>query len=176
MSSRNVAVASLVVLPGMAVGAAGLGAVDGLRRSRAALGIVAVCVVAGCVLGVSALDGPRHPAAPLPGAGGHLARGARAASTTGWSRPTTSATTSRPATAPAAYVFIDDRVDMYPAAVVDDSLVLLRAEPGWQEALDRYEPGAVLWPKDKPLTPLLRASDAWRPVYEDADWMVFEPA
>ena len=175
MSSRNVAVASLVLLPGMAVGAAGLGAVDGLRRSRAALGIVAVCVVAGCVLGVSALTGPDTELRPYPEqavtwleehdriddrliapdyVGNYLeARyGARGA------------------------VFIDDRVDMYPAAVVDDSLVLLRAEPGWQEALDRYEPGAILWPEDKPLTPLLRASDAWRPVYEDTDWVVFEPA
>jgi hypothetical protein len=173
MSSRNVAVASLVVLPGMAVGAAGLGAVDGLRRSRAALGIVAVCVVAGCVLGVSALTGSDTQLRPYPEqavtwleehdriddrlitpdyVGNYLeARyGARGA------------------------VFIDDRVDMYPASVVDDSLVLLRAEPGWQAALDRYEPGAVLWPKDKPLTPLLERSTEWRPVYEDADWTVFE--
>ena len=132
MSSRNVAVASLVLLPGMAVGAAGIGAVDGLRRSRAALGIVAVCVVAGCVLGVSALTGPDTQLRPYPEqavtwleehdriddrliapdyVGNYLeARyGARRA------------------------VFIDDRVDMYPAAVVDDSLVLLRAEPGWQD-------------------------------------------
>ena len=45
--------------------------------------IVAVCVVAGCVLGVSALTGPDTQLRRLPGAGGHLARGATAASTTG---------------------------------------------------------------------------------------------
>jgi hypothetical protein len=172
MSARNLAVASIVLLPGMAAGAVGVGTLDGLRRSRAALGAVAACVVAGCVLGVAALGGADarlddypeeavtwlqenglledHVVAP-DYVGNYLeARyGAR------------------------QLVFVDDRVDMYPEDVIDDWVVLLRARPGWEAVLDRYDAGAVLWPKDKPLTPLLRRSGEWEPAYRDADWIVW---
>ena len=174
MSPRNVAVASIVLLPGMAICATGLGSVDGRRRSQAALAGVAVCVVAGLVLGVSALTGPDAQLRPYPEQAvtwlddqGRLEDRLVAPDYVG--------NYLEARYGARGDVFIDDRVDMYPAAVVDDSLTLLRAEPGWQEALARYEPGAVLWPKDKPLTDLLEQSPDWRPVYEDADWTVFEP-
>jgi hypothetical protein len=174
MSSRNVAVASLVLLPGMAICATGLGSVDGRRRSQAALAGIAVCVVAGLVLGVSALTGSDAQLRPYPEQAvtwlddhGRLEDRLVAPDYVG--------NYLEARYGARGDVFIDDRVDMYPAAVVDDSLTLLRAEPGWQEALARYEPGAVLWPKDKPLTDLLEQSPDWRPVYEDADWTVFEP-
>ena len=37
------------------------------------------------------------------------------------------------------------------------SLTPPRVEPGWQDVLTRHRAGVVLWPKDKPLTPLLQA-------------------
>ena len=140
MSSRNVAVASLVILPGMAAVRPASARSTGCAAPGPRSASSAVCVVAGCVLGVSALTGPDTQLRPYPEqavtwleehgrlddrlvapdyVGNYLeARyGARGA------------------------VFIDDRVDMYPASVVDDSLVLLRAEPGWQEVLDRYDAG-----------------------------------
>jgi hypothetical protein len=68
---------------------------------------------------------------------------------------------------------VDDRVDMYPPDLVDDSLTLVRARPGWAEVLERHRAGAVLWPREDPLTAKLRASDTWRVAYRDADWQIW---
>jgi hypothetical protein len=71
-----------------------------------------------------------------------------------------------------AGAFIDDRVDMYPAEVVEDYVVLLRG--GDQQAvLDRWLPDVVLWPADAPLRHWLQASEAWDLVVDDGDHVVF---
>jgi hypothetical protein len=172
MSARNVAVASLVVVPGMALGAAGLGTVDGLRRSRGALAAIAVCVVAGCVFGVAALSGPdarldAYPEQAVTWLEGQGLLGDHVVT------PDYVGNYLEARFGPRGYVFVDDRVDMYPPAVVDDSLTLLRGRAGWPQVLDRYEAGAVLWPKGKPLTKELRASAAWVVSYQDEAWIVF---
>jgi hypothetical protein len=72
-----------------------------------------------------------------------------------------------------ARVFIDDRVDMYPAEVVDDYIRLLRGRPGSRQVLERRDVDAVLWERDRPLSTILAADAAWRRVYRDDDWVVF---
>lgn len=71
-----------------------------------------------------------------------------------------------------ARVFVDDRVELFPLDVLDDYAVLVAAEEGWDEALRRYEPAAVLWQRDQPLTQLLRLSEDFRIAYEDDRWVV----
>ncbi len=172
MSARNVAVASLIAVPGMAVGAAGLGSIDGLRRSRGALGAIAVCVVAGCVFGVASLTGPDAELNAYPEdavtwleSQGLLDDHLVARDYVG--------NYLEARYGPQQLVFIDDRVDMFPEQVVQDSVVLLRAGPRWEQVLDRYEAGAVLWRTDEDLAGELRASPHWQPAYEDATWTVF---
>jgi hypothetical protein len=72
-------------------------------------------------------------------------------------------------------VFIDDRIEVYPDAVVQDSLTLLRAEPGWRSVLTRWDASAVLWRSDAPLSSVLRESTGWRLAYADPGWTVFVP-
>jgi hypothetical protein len=172
MSSRNAAPASIVLIPGMAAGAVGLGTVDGLRRSRAALGVIAVCVVAGCIFAVAALTGPatRLDAYPEDAVTWIDEQGLLADHLVA---PDYVGNYLEARYGPRHQVFIDDRVDMYPAAVVDDSLALVHADDDWSAVLDRYRAGAVLWRRDKPLAAKLKASDGWRIAYQDEDWFVF---
>jgi hypothetical protein len=73
-------------------------------------------------------------------------------------------------------VFMDDRIEVIPPEVVADHRLLLRGEPGWDEALERYEPDAVLWEVDSALAQLLERDDDWTITYEDDDWLVAVPA
>ena len=70
-------------------------------------------------------------------------------------------------------VFIDDRVDMYPARVSRDYRTLLAARPGALQVLDRHRVDVVLWDREYPLTALLEQTDHWRQVFSDDDWLVF---
>lgn len=72
--------------------------------------------------------------------------------------------------------FVDDRVDMYPLAVSRDYLTLLDGRPGALRVLDRYRVDTVLWERDEPLVPLLRASGGWTETAMDGDYVVLERA
>ena len=72
-----------------------------------------------------------------------------------------------------AGVFIDDRYDMYPAAVSLDYLTLLRANPGTAEVLDRRQVDAVLWERSRPLVPAL-VDRGWREVAGDGRWVLLD--
>ena len=122
---RNVAVASIVIVPGMAYGLAGLGSITGTeRRGKGAVAALAVIAVLGRLPG-----GQRHsrtglrPARPTPST---RWRGPR---TAGWMIPTVNTATQETVGNAVelfrgrdARAYIDDRVDMYPAEVVDDFL------------------------------------------------------
>ncbi len=71
-----------------------------------------------------------------------------------------------------AAVFVDDRVDMLPEAVVRDGLVLLRGQPGWDEVLERYDLDVVVWDRSRPLGAVLAADPRWRLVFSDTQWFV----
>lgn len=69
-------------------------------------------------------------------------------------------------------VFIDDRVDMFPAAFFDDYLTLGRAQPGWDQVLGRYDIEMVVWSRTEPLSAVLVSSPAWSVVFTDTQWIV----
>ena len=72
-----------------------------------------------------------------------------------------------------AKVFIDDRYDMFPAAVSRDYRHLLNGRPGWQAILDTRRIDVVLWDEELPLTSLLKANGRWLQIYAKDDWVVF---
>lgn len=74
---------------------------------------------------------------------------------------------------PQVKVFIDDRVDMYPAAVSRDYRTLLTGGPGALGTLDRHRIDVVLWDRELPLAGLLEASGQWQEVFGEGDWRVF---
>lgn len=77
-------------------------------------------------------------------------------------------------------VFIDDRVDMFPASVVNDERTLLKASKDWQEPLDRWHIDTILWDSDDPLATVLAESPKWKRVGSFTErgsktkWEVFE--
>lgn len=174
---RNVAVASLVFVPGMAYGMAGLGSITGReRRGRGAVVAVAVLAVASLLLVVNATREPTYDLRTYPVDA--LAWTQQA----GWLTPTVNVATQETVgnlleleRGTDARAYIDDRVDMYPAGVVDDFLLVLRGRPGWQRVLDDDQDDqvdVVIWEADQPLVSLLAADDAWRIPYLDGRFVV----
>ncbi len=72
-------------------------------------------------------------------------------------------------------VVIDDRHDLYGSGRIRQYLILTRAEPGWQGALEQWKIRTALLPSDSTLANLLRElPQDWRVAYEDKVAVVFE--
>jgi hypothetical protein len=173
LGQRNIPVAGLVLVPGMARGLAGLGSIRGDQRSPvSAVVLVAVLVVGALVVQVTlakpAFDlrtYPERPVAWLDAHGLHRSDLPMATSdTTGNYLELVYGARAR--------AFIDDRIDMYPTSVVDDYLVLEHGLPDWERVLDRRGVDLVLWDRANPLTALMAGSSRWRTLYQDADWTI----
>jgi hypothetical protein len=68
---------------------------------------------------------------------------------------------------PRQHVFLDDRFDMYPRAVITDYLDISGTTTRWEKLLDKYHVDAVLVRKGSPLAVLLAASTHWRRTHID---------
>lgn len=71
-------------------------------------------------------------------------------------------------------VFIDDRYDMYPVAVAQDSLSLLHMTGSPVTIADRYSADVVLWPVGKALAYYLEDNASFRRVWSDGEWIVYQ--
>ncbi len=69
-------------------------------------------------------------------------------------------------------VFIDGRTDLYNDEVINQWLLVVGAEPGWQDVLDRWQVRLILL---EPGTPLIRHLEnaGWQVTYEDEIAVVF---
>ncbi len=176
IASRNIAVASIVLVPGMAIGARGLGSLTGAVRTRAtAVGLGVVCAlgvwVAASGLRAEAYDLDRFPvdAVAWMGENDLLEPDQRRLV------PDVAGNYLELVLGEGASVSQDDRVDMFPRGVVEDYVALLRGHPAWDEVLARWRPDAVLWRRDDPLASLLLETSAYRLGYTDDSWVVFTP-
>lgn len=70
---------------------------------------------------------------------------------------------------PQARVFIDGRIDFFPASVWRDYLLVGHADPGWEEVLSRDDITWVIWSKElsSRLPSILIQTPLWEKVYED---------
>jgi hypothetical protein len=74
---------------------------------------------------------------------------------------------------PGRSVFYDDRFDMFPTVVTDDVVALTQGAPSALHVLDRRHIDLVLWRRALPLTQILRASPAWRVLFNrDEQWVL----
>jgi len=177
LSARNIAPASLVLVPGMALAVGRAGALDARQRARA-FTVATVAVVALAVpLSALGLGGPAAQLGPYPidavawlDDQGQIDPDVRLM-TTDYVANFLEARYGPDD----VQVFIDDRVDMFPIRVSRDYTSLLAGEPGWDRILDRYGAEVVLWPADRPLAALMVASPEWRLVHRDDDWVVAVP-
>ena len=170
VAQRNIPSASFVLLVITAAGLPQIGRLEVATVPRLARPIAVVSVGLVLFAGVTALrepdlDLPTYPVdalafvAPAVEAGGRLFTD----ETTG-----NLITLVEGARWPIA---LDDRIDMYPAAVVDDYLTVLRAEEGWDAVLEGWEVDLVVWETSRPLVPELATSDEWQIVYTDGAWL-----
>jgi hypothetical protein len=176
LGARNVVIASIVFVPGLARGLAGIGTVTGDERRPIFRPMAAALALAGVLAAVVAASGPvynfdSYPVAAVTWAEqeGLLRAGTRVVS----QDYVGNYLEARFGTA--VKVFMDDRYDMFPETVVNDFLTLNSGAPGWQEVLDRNQASAVLWAVDKPLGQLLAVSPQWRVVYTDEKFLIAEP-
>jgi hypothetical protein len=176
LGSRNVVVASLVLTPGLATAAAGLGSIRGEERKPIFRVLLVVLVALGLLASAGRLGGQTvrlrpYPVAAVTWAGEQGALGADARVVTqdfvGNYLEARLGTTLR--------TFIDDRYDMYPSDVVDDYSTLLKGTTGWQDVLTKWSATSVLWERGQPLAELLMVSPAWHIVYSDELYVIAEP-
>lgn len=64
-------------------------------------------------------------------------------------------------------VFIDGQTDFYGEALTREYLVVLAAEPGWNDVLRKYDVQWTITPHWIPLTSVLALDPHWEPEYED---------
>ena len=69
---------------------------------------------------------------------------------------------------PEREVVLDDRHDLYGSDRIQEYLILVQAEPGWENVLERWQIKIALLPAQSTLANLLRElPEQWRPVYQD---------
>jgi hypothetical protein len=76
---------------------------------------------------------------------------------------------------PQRQVVVDDRHDLYGSDRVREVLILMQAEPGWRDILDKWHLQTLLLPADSTLANLLlELPQDWRVTYQDKVSVLFE--
>lgn len=173
LGSRNVALASIVLVPGMANGFNGIGVLDGHERGKGVVAALGSLMVAGLLLARSTLMVPGYDFAEFP------VDATSFISQTGWHSPevriASQETVGNYLTlvyGKDARVFFDDRVDMYPEPVMDDFMALYRGQSAWRGVLEENGVDVIIWDSSANLSLLLREDPSWRVVYDDQRWIV----
>jgi hypothetical protein len=174
-AARNIPVAALVLVPGMARGAEGLGSLTGDIRSRVtAVFAVVVLVLGGWAL-VLRLQEPDLELGDFPvDAVAWLDQQGLFGPDTRRVAPDYVGNYTELLLGDRAAVFGDDRVDMFPPEVVDDEVTLLKGGATWRQVLDRWDADVVLWTRGSQLDLLLASDDDWRLGYADQQWVVYQ--
>ena len=165
---RNIPLAALVLVPGMSLGLAGIGRLDGRERGPVPGVLTAVAVVMTLVILSNQFARPAFDLSSYPTDGlvwldqnGQIDPERRVATedTTGNVIELVFGTRAR--------VFFDDRFDMYPQDVADDYLTVHRLKPDWQDALADQGIERLLWTQSSPLAVAVRDSPDWHIEYQD---------
>ncbi len=174
VSARNLPVAALLLLPLTAEGLAG-GGPDVPDRFRRAASVLAVALVA--VGAVVATSDPGFDEARYPVEAARSLQGRDLGPTDAtWVTQDFVGNWLALRDGAQHQVFIDDRFELVPDAVIDHYRLLLEGRPGWEEALEAYDPDVVVWERDSPLAELLAASDCWELVHRDERFVAAVPA
>jgi hypothetical protein len=76
---------------------------------------------------------------------------------------------------PSLPMFVDPRVELFPAPVWTDFFLIADAAPGWQDALDRWDVDVVVAAADRDaaLIDAIGVDPGWRRAYRDGDGAIF---
>ena len=175
LGSRNVVVASVVLIPVLAMELKGLGSLPSSTRKPVYGVAVAVIAAASVGLLVLGLAGPSYDLTSYPVSSitwlqdrGLLASPHRVAALDITGNYLEYRYRDK------VKVFVDDRLDMFPPDVVKGERTLMNGGPDWEKVLDRYKIDTVVWDDNLPLSSLLRLSPHWKLVHRDKTWNVFQ--
>jgi hypothetical protein len=72
-------------------------------------------------------------------------------------------------------VFVDPRIEMFPAKVWDDYWAISTAQPNWEQLLDQYQVNTLMLEQEKQalLVTAARSSPNWKEVYAGKDAVIF---
>ncbi|MBA3403238.1 MAG: hypothetical protein H0U13_00935, partial [Gemmatimonadaceae bacterium] len=71
-------------------------------------------------------------------------------------------------------VFIDGRNDMYPEAILEAYSAIRSADPGWENIVDRYDAGWLLFPPEAAITRGPARVAGWCEAFRDEDQVLLE--
>lgn len=173
VAQRNIVMAVMVLVPVIAAAAPSVGTLTSSDRPRIGWALTTAGVALSLIVVVSTLAEPVTALDPYP---------ERAVAWVGTTDPDGDAgrlaapdfvgNLFEALDGPTGDVFVDDRVDMFPAEFFFDSRALARAEPRWSDVLDDYRINVALWPRSSAVTSLFAQSDVWRVVFADLDSVV----
>jgi hypothetical protein len=176
LGARNIVVASIVFIPGLARGLADLGEITGdNRRSThraAAITLTVIALLSMIVAGTG----------PVYNFNGYPVAAVTWASRNGMLGPDSRVVARdfvgnyvEARYGPDVKVFLDDRFDMFPVPVLEDHNSLIQGQPSWDTILQKYNPTAVMWAPNEALGQFLASSDRWRVVYTDQEFLIAVP-
>ncbi len=178
-ATRNIAQASLIMVPAMAAAAYGLGAIDSERRLPILRPVRTALIVLGVlVFGVglsmpdtNLVDYPVESVAWMRDEG-LLDRGDRVVS-----RDFVGNYLEVRYGPEKVQTYIDDRVDMFPIEVIADYTTLIDPDGDYAPVLERAGATAVLWDRDSDLGRWLEdPANGWTVVHREEQWLVAVPA
>ena len=173
-AARNIPVAALVLVPGIAIGADGLGSLTGELRTRVTAVLAVLVIAIGGIALVQRLQQPDLDLRDYPvDAVAWLDQQGLLTPETHRVAPDLVGNYLELVLGDRASVFSDDRVDMYPGSVVDDEVTLMRGGSDWRRVLERWDTDVVLWSRSSPLDQLLAEDSTWRLAYADQSWVVY---
>lgn len=173
LGSRNIAVASIALLPTMSLALAGLGSLTAATRLRRGGAILVVVVGASSLLVVGRLEDPplRLTAYPVDALAFIDERGIDIQDVH-MAAPEFVGNLLTLIYGPGRRVFYDDRFDMYPRSVSTAQLALTKAEPTVFAGLARFDIDLVTVRHDHSMALALTTNPAWRVLYTDEHWLV----
>ena len=173
LSLRNVPVASLVMLPAMAEGLAGVGSLSSHARPRVTSMVAAVAVAGLVVLTLgrftqSDLELRKYPVAPLA----YLASNGVDLREVRLAAPDFVGNFVDYVYGPERRTFYDDRFDMFPDDVTAAHAALVMAAPEMRDELDAFDIDLVALRRDSPSAQILGLDPDWRRLLLDDDWVL----
>jgi hypothetical protein len=174
IGARNMAVASLVLVPVLARAWSDVGSLRADAQSFLARAGSAVMLAAMGVVLVSGLGGPHYNFVPYPIESlDHLEDERVDLTEVRLAGPERVGNLLELRDGPVRQVFFDDRFDMYPDQVSADAVTLGAGRPEWTEVVTRWDLDLVLWPRSGPLAQILRADPDWRVLHREEHWILF---
>ncbi|MFP5256580.1 MAG: hypothetical protein ACLGI8_12120 [Acidimicrobiia bacterium] len=168
---RNVPVAALVLIPGIAVAAPSLGALRGAARGLVPRALLVVAAVLAIAVGSARLERPDFVLARYPvDATAYLESRSIEPQTVRMAAPDIAGNFRELVYGARGDVFYDDRFDMFPEEVTLDHLVLVNGGARTMDVLDDHKIDLVMWERASGSLPQLVADPAWRVLYTDERW------